>query len=61
MSPFIWFLGQDPTAAALVDGLMRVPPHAVLYGIASVAHLLRWHRLIPWIYFGLTLASLPLP
>jgi hypothetical protein len=63
MSPFslFWFLAQNPAAAALAEGLMRVPPHAVLYGIAFVAHLLRWHGLIPWVYFGLALAAFAPP
>jgi hypothetical protein len=62
MSSFllISFLWQDQAATALVVVLMRLPPHAVLYGIASVVHLLRWKRLIPWVYLGLALASLAL-
>jgi hypothetical protein len=56
--PLVWFLAQSPTAAAVLDSLIHLPHDAVLYGIAFMAHLLHWHRAIPWVYLGLTIASL---
>jgi hypothetical protein len=56
--PLISLLAQNPAAPAVLDRLMHLPPDALLYGIAFLAHLLHWHRAIPWVYLGLTIASL---
>ena len=60
LPPLIRFVAESPTAAAVMDSLMHLPPDALLYGMAFVAYLLHWHRLIPWVYLGLTIASLVL-